>query len=240
VLVDVIVSLVFALLLGGVIGIGINVLATRLPADLPLLGPALRTTDNLPARSWHIPYFGARDPASGAIDWPNFATQIGAAIVSFVALMQHGLSFSALEAIVLSTVLLTILRIDWQHHLIFMLTIWPGILLALIFSLFDSPRELLYSAITGLAAAGVFLLLYLLALLIYKRRALGFGDIFLAGLIGTMVGYQFIVAALLLGMLAGALGGLFLVAIKVRTRKDYIPYGAYLSFAAIVVVLLTA
>ena len=60
------------------------------------------------------------------------------------------------------------------------------------------------------------------------------------GLIGTMVGLPFIFQTIFLGMLAGALGGLFLVAIRVRTRKDYIPYGAYLSFAAIVVVLLVS
>jgi leader peptidase (prepilin peptidase)/N-methyltransferase len=240
VLVELIASLVVALLVGGFIGIGINVLATRLPSELPLLGPALGTTDNLPAPAWHVPYFGARDRESGLIDWPNFGTQIGAAIVSAGALLLHGFSFSALEAIALSAVLLTILRIDWQHHLIFMLTIWPGILLALAFSLLTSTSQLLSSIIAGLAAAAVFLLLYLFAILIYKRRALGLGDVFLAGLIGTMVGLPFIAQTIFLGMLAGALGGLFLIAIKVRTRKDYIPYGAYLSFATIIVVLLVA
>ena len=136
--------------------------------------------------------------------------------------------------------MLTILRIDWQHHLIFMLTIWPGILIALLFRLLNSPRELLSSALAGLGAAAVFLGLYLLAIAIYKRRALGLGDVFLAGLIGTMVVLPLIFQTIFLGMLAGALGGLFLVAIRVRTRKDYIPYGAYLSFAAIVVVLLVS
>ncbi|MEZ4522000.1 MAG: A24 family peptidase [Thermomicrobiales bacterium] len=231
---------IIAILLGGAIGAIINVLATRLPADLPLRGPALRTTDGQPNPSWHVPYLGARNPETGLIDWPNLGTQIGAAILSLAALALHGFSFPAVEAIILASVLLTILRIDWQHHLIFMLTIWPGILLALIFQLFDSPQDLLYSALTGLGAAAVFLVLYFVAILIYKRRALGLGDVFLAALIGTMVGPQFIAATLLLGMMTGALGGLFLIAIKVRTRKDYIPYGAYLSLAAIIAVLLAA
>jgi len=238
--VDLLAYIIIAILVGGVIGIGINVLATRLPADLPLRGPALRSATGEPDPRWHIPYLGARDPKSGTIDWPNLGTQIGAALVSLAALLLHGFSFSALQAIVLSAVLLTILRIDWQHHLIFMLTIWPGILIALLFSLLNSPRDLLSSALAGLGAAAVFLGLYLLAIAIYKRRALGLGDVFLAGLIGTMVGLPFIFQTIFLGMLAGALGGLFLVAIRVRTRKDYIPYGAYLSFAAIVVVLLVS
>ena len=237
--------LIVALALGGFIGSGINVLATRLPADLPLLGPALWTgpekgVSGPPNPRWHIPFLGARNADTGAIDWPNLGTQIGAAIVCAASLVPHGFTFDAIEAIVLSSVLLTILRIDWQHHLIFLLTIWPGILIALAFKLFDSPRELMFSAITGLAAAAVFLALYFAAILIYRKRALGLGDVFLAGLIGTMVSYQFIVATIFLGMLAGALGGLFLIAIKVRTRKDYIPYGAYLSLAAIIMVLLVA
>ena len=237
---ELVIYLIIAIMLGGAIGAGINVLATRLPADLPLRGPALRTTNGEPNPSWHIPYLGARDPETGVIDWPNLGTQIGAAIVSLAALLLHGFSFSALEAIVLTSVLLTILRIDWQHHLIFMLTIWPGVLIALVFSLLTSPGELLSSAIAGLAAAAAFLVLYFLAILIYKRRALGLGDVFLAGLIGTMVGLPFIAQTILFGMMAGALGGLFLIAIRVRTRKDYIPYGAYLSLAAIIVVLLVA
>ena len=232
--------LIIALALGGVIGAGINVLATRLPADLPLRGPALRTADGEPNPRWHIPYLGAQDAESGEIDWPNLGTQIGAAIVIAAALFIHGFSFSALKAIVLTAVLLTILRIDWQHHLIFLLTIWPGILFALAFSLASSPSDLFSSAIAGLAAAAVFLVLFFLAILIYKQRALGLGDVFLAGLIGTMVGLPFIAQTIFLGMFAGAVGGLFLIAIRVRTRKDYIPYGAYLSLAAIVVVLLVA
>ena len=241
---ELVVYLIVAVILGGAIGSLINVLATRLPADLPLRGPALWTgpkdEPGDPNPRWHIPYLGAQDAETGEIDWPNLGTQIGAAIVTAAALLIHGFSFSALEAIVLTAVLLTILRIDWQHHLIFLLTIWPGILIALAFSLASSPSDLVSSATAGLAAAAVFLGLFFLAIVIYKQRALGLGDVFLAALIGTMVGLEFIVQTILLGMMAGALGGLFLIAIKVRTRKDYIPYGAYLSLAAIIVVLLVA
>lgn len=235
------VYLIIAIVLGGAIGTGINVLATRLPADLPLRGPALWSASGQPNPRWHIPYLGNRHPESGTIDWPNLGTQFGAALVSAAALLLHGFSLSGLEAIVMSSILLTILRIDWQHHAIFtVLTIGPGVLLALVFNLMNSPDALLSSAVAGLAAAGAFLVLYFLAIIIYKQRALGLGDVFLAGLIGTMVGLEFIFQTIFLGMVAGAMGGLFLIAIRVRTRKDYIPYGAYLSLAAIIVVLIIA
>jgi leader peptidase (prepilin peptidase)/N-methyltransferase len=53
-----------------------------------------------------------------------------------------------------------------------------------------------------------------------------------------MTGLQGVGAALLLGVFLAAVGGLMLIAIRVRTRTDFIPYGAYLSLGAIVVVLL--
>ncbi|MFW6075514.1 MAG: prepilin peptidase [Chloroflexota bacterium] len=229
-----------SLLVGGVLGIIVSIIASRAPQQVPLAGPPLDTAGNIPSKHWYIPFVGARRDEDGAIDWPNFGSQAGAALVTGIALFVHGFSFGALEAIVLSAILLTILRIDWQHHLIFMLTIWPGIFIALGFSIVDSWSDFLSSLIAGALAAGVFLLFYLLALFIYKRRALGFGDVFLAGLIGTMVGLQFVLITLFLGMFVAAIGGLFLVLIRVRGRKDYIPYGAYLSFAAIVMVLFYA
>lgn len=235
---EIVVTALIALVAGGLIGSLINIVATRLPADLPLFGAPLRTADGVADWRNAIPFIGTRNPGTGQFDLPNLATQLGAAALVAIALFQHGFTLQALQTTVLASILLTILRIDWQHHLIFLLTIWPGIALALVFSMVDSWSSFASSAGAGLAAAGVFLLLYLLAIVIYKRRALGLGDVFLAGLIGTMVGLQFVTITLLLGMIIAALGGLALVAAKVRSRTDYIPYGAYLSFAAIIIVVL--
>ena len=95
---------------------------------------------------------------------------------------------------------------------------------------------LLWSSVGAIAAAALFLFLYGLALAIYKRRALGFGDVLLAALIGAMAGPD-TAMALLIGMLLGAGGGLLLVALRVRTMRDYIPYGAYLCAGTIITLL---
>ena len=232
-------TIALALLMGGSIGSLINLLATRLPAEVNLVGPPLATATGRPDSRQLVPFLGART-ASHGIDWPNLATQFGAAALTALALLFHGLTWSAIETIVLTSILLTILRIDWQHHLIYTITIWPGIALALLFSLFHSPGQLLSASIAAAAAAGVFLFLFFLAIALYKRRALGFGDVLLAGLIGSMVGLELVVAAILLGMILASVGGLFLILIRVKSRTDYIPYGAYLSLGAIITVLLAA
>lgn len=227
-----------ALVAGSIFGNLINVLATRLPSDLPVAGPPLHSANNTPEPQQFMPYLGALKSVSG-IDWPNFGTQLGAATLTASALLLHGFSFPSLQATLLCMVLLTILRIDWQHHSIYIVTIWPGIALALALALVDSPSRLLSASVAGALAAFVFLLLFFLAIAIYRKRALGFGDVLLAGLIGTMVGLEWVTHAIMLGMILAALGGIFLVAIKVKKRTDYIPYGAYLSLGAMVTVLAT-
>ena len=230
--------ILIAIVAGGVLGTLVNVISTRLPSDLDIIGPPLPSGSAEGSSLQLVPYLGSRLD-NGTIDWPNLAMQLGAGMLTAVALVVHGFTFSALETTVLSMVLLTILRIDWQHHSIYIITIWPGILLALLFALVHSPSRLLSASVAGALAAFVFLLLFFLAIAIYRKRALGFGDVLLAGLIGTMVGLQWVTHALLLGMILAAVGGIFLVLIKVKTRTDYIPYGAYLSLGALVVVLVT-
>lgn len=134
--------------------------------------------------------------------------------------------------------LLLILRIDWTNHLIFPMTIYAGLLLALGYATIfpREPNALLWAVVGAVGAALAFLLLYTLALLLYRRRALGFGDVLLAALIGAMAGPN-TARAVLLGMLLAAAGGLVLVALRVRTMRDYIPYGAYLCAGTIVVLL---
>jgi leader peptidase (prepilin peptidase)/N-methyltransferase len=236
--VDIVAVIVTALVAGGIAGSLINVVATRLPAedDPPIIGLPLRPATTSPDIFALVPFIGAWQRGSGGIDWPKLATDIGAAVVVALALWRHGASFDALRAAVFALALLIVLRIDWQNHLIFTITILPAIVVALAFQAYSSIDELLWSLGAMVGAGLVFLLLFILALVIYGKRALGLGDIWLAALIGAMTGEN-VVTAILLGMFLAAFGGLFLILIRVRSRTDYIPYGAYLCLGAIIVVL---
>jgi leader peptidase (prepilin peptidase) / N-methyltransferase len=230
--------LLLAIVLGAVAGSIINMLASRLPAtgDPPAIGLPLRPASETPDALALVPLAGAWMPSMRAIDWPKLATELAALLVTTIALLRYDDWLVSLRAAVFALILLLILRIDWQNHLIFSITIAPAILLAFVLHALDSLRALAWSVGAAVGAALLFLLLYFLALAIYRRRALGFGDVLLAALIGAMTG-QFVVAALIFGMLLAAVGGLFLIAIRVRKRTDYIPYGAYLCLGAIIVVL---
>lgn len=236
---DIVAIVLTAVIAGGIAGSLINVVATRLPADgdPPVIGYPLRPISNRADPFALVPFAGAFERVSGRLDWPKLGSDLAATAIVAIALWRHGLSLDGLRASVFALVLLLILRIDWQNHLIFTITILPAIVVALVFQGIGSADDLIAASIAMAVAGLVFLLLFILALVIYGKRALGLGDIWLAALIGAMAaGDTF--AAIFLGMFLAAFGGLFLILIRVRKRTDYIPYGAYLCLGAMVVVLL--
>lgn len=231
-------------LLGLGVGAWIDHAAAAIPAEQPLWRfPACAAC----GASWRgltrIPLIGplvARNcPVCAApIAMLRPLTEATTGIIFALALWRAGSPAEFAALAVFMVVLLLILRIDWQNHLIFQNTIILGILLALGYAAIfaPQPRALLWSLIGAGGAALLFLFLYFLALLLYRRRALGFGDVLLAALIGAMAG-QNAFLALFIGMVLGAGGGLLLVALRVRTMRDYIPYGAYLCAGTIIALL---
>lgn len=235
---DAFIIIVAAIVSGGIAGSLINIVASRLPAegDPPVVGFPYRPKTGREDALALVPYLGAWQRDSGGVDWPKLATDLGAATVIGTALWRHDVSVDALRAAVFGLALMLILRIDWQHHLIYTITILPAIAVALVMQGYSSSDELLWSTVAMAGAAVVFALLFILALIIYRKRALGLGDIWLAALIGAMTGKD-VFTAIIIGMFLAGFGGLFLVLIRVRSRTDYIPYGAYLCLGAMVVVL---
>lgn len=105
------------------------------------------------------------------------------------------------------------------------------------------PLGLLYAAMTGSvgdSALGVALGLALLLAVqktgefIYKKEALGGGDIKLAMLFGAFLGWQYLLLALFLGYIFGALEAVALLALKFKKTGDYIAFGPALCLGALV------
>lgn len=235
---------VAATLLGLVAGTWIDHAAAAIPArrsvrSLPACPQCAAPWRGLALLPLIGPLLARRCAACDApIDWLRPATEATTAALFALAYWRSGPTVEFAATAVFCVVLLVILRIDWRHHLIFQNTIVIGLLLALAYAGIASrqPGALLWSTVGAVGAALLFLLLYGLALAIYKRRALGFGDVLLAALIGAMAGTD-TVMALLIGMILGAGGGLLLVALRVRSMRDYIPYGAYLCAGTIITLL---
>jgi leader peptidase (prepilin peptidase) / N-methyltransferase len=233
-------GIMFGTIAGLFAGTLIHAISLRLPARLGPLGSAICHSCHapLPGSAW-VPLLPVTCPSCQArTNWHKPATELTAAVLVFLALFIHGLTLPGISTALFVLVLLQVLRIDWQHHLIFTIVIVPGSLLALLLAVMESGFELISALLAAIGAALVFGFFYVLALVIYRRRALGRGDILLAFLIGAMARFELVFFALIVGMLLAAAGGLFLIAIGKRTRHDFIPYGAYLCAGAIIVLLL--
>jgi leader peptidase (prepilin peptidase) / N-methyltransferase len=238
--------LIFALVFVAGLGVGtwIDHAAAAIPArrpiwQLPTCAECGQRWRGLALVPFAGPLLARRCPACAEpITFLRPLTEATTALLFTLALWRVGLTVEFAALVAFTTVLLLILRIDWQNHLIFQHTIYVGILLALGYAAIGSrePHALLWATVAAAGAALLFLLLYFLALVLYRRRALGFGDVLLAALIGAMAG-QNAFLALFIGMILGAGGGLLLVALRVRTMRDYIPYGAYLCAGTIITLL---
>jgi leader peptidase (prepilin peptidase)/N-methyltransferase len=66
---------------------------------------------------------------------------------------------------------------------------------------------------------------------------MGWGDVKMAALIGLVTGYPLIFVALVLAIILGGLVAIMLLLFKKKGRKEGIPFGPYLSLAAIVTLL---
>jgi leader peptidase (prepilin peptidase) / N-methyltransferase len=217
----------------------IHSIALRLPARMSPIGPPIcrscHSTHNWTAFVPLIP--GTCPSCSTPTNWHKPATEVSASLLIVLSVISHGMTLTGMSVALFSLVLLQVLIIDWKHHLIYTIVIVPGSILALFLAALESSQALISSLLAATGAALVFGFFYALAIFIYRKRALGRGDILLAFLIGAMARVELVVPALLLGMLLGAIGGLFLIAIGKRSRHDFIPYGAYLCAGAILIFL---
>jgi len=89
----------------------------------------------------------------------------------------------------------------------------------------------LADGLTGMAlGAGLIYLAGILGKMAFKREAMGFGDVKLMAMIGGFLGWKETVLTFFLAPIFGTIVGLFIL---LRTKNRVIPYGPFLSLAAV-------
>jgi leader peptidase (prepilin peptidase)/N-methyltransferase len=139
---------------------------------------------------------------------------------------------------VLSLYLLIIAFIDIQHQIIpnelSLSLLILGILASPIHPLLGpSPWPRALNALLG-GTVGFSLMLSLAYLgeFLWKKEALGGGDIKLMAALGTFLGWRGIFVTLFLGSLFGALWALSMMAFRRMAKGSYLPFGPFLALGA--------
>lgn len=233
------VSLVFAPLMGLVIGSFLNVVAWRLPRKESLSKPGshcpscdapVRPYDNVPVLSWLL-LRGRCRSCKQAIS-PRYPIVEFVTALLYVAVVA-GLWDDPLKialGIALVTFLVPITLIDLEHRLIPNKLTGPAALLAIGLGLALDPGFVPEQLICGLAAGGFFFIAATL-----HKRGMGMGDVKLAGVLGLYLG-RAVAPAIFIGLIAGVLVGVAVMARLGATegRKVKVPFGPFLALGAVV------
>ncbi len=150
-----------------------------------------------------------------------------------------GLFLVGLYAFFALSLILT-LFLDWQYHDIYYIILIPTTAVALL-GHWLHPRLNEQQSLLGLAVGvAFFALLFFFGQIIFRDQALGLGDVWLAGMIGAMLGLPGAALALAGGMLLAGLSAGLLLLLRRKSTGSYIPYGSYLCMATLTYLCLWA
>jgi len=245
-------ALVF--IVGLIFGSFANVCIYRLPAGRSVVSPGSRCPrcgkpipwyDNIPLVSYLL--LGARCRfCGGRISFRYFVVELLVGGIFLLLYLKFGLSprWYVYALFALGLVITGFIDIDtFEIHEVIVL---PGIALGLLFSgivegMYEglSRGDGFVNGLLGAAGgAGALLLVGFLGKLVFRKDAMGFGDVELLGMIGAFLGWRSTLLAVFFGSLAGAAVSIALILLKVRTRDEYVPFGPYLACGALIALFL--
>lgn len=247
---------VAAFLFGSVIGSFLNVCIYRIPRRLSIVVPSSRCPlcnnhiqprDNIPLLSY-ILLKGKCRFCKERISFEYPLVEFLNAVLYVIILWRFGPQFSGVLLIyfIFVSSLIIITFIDLEHQIIPNVITLPGIVLSLIFGSMILPDPFsigdplrFNASIAGiLLGGGLFYAIGVLGTAVFKKEAMGGGDIKMMAMIGGFLGWKGVVLTTFLGSLLGSIVGISLIMIKGRKWGSKIPFGPYLAFGAIVTLLL--
>lgn len=240
-----------AALMGAVFGSFANVVVHRVPLKRSIVRPAsrcpscgvtLRARDNVPVISWLL--LKGRCHNCGARISPRYpAIEIFTAVLFGLAAWRIKPSTDLIAYLPLLWVLVALSFIDLEHKLLPNRIVIPsfvaGVVLLGVSAALGPGVGAWVRALLGAAIA--FTGFFVLALI--SPRGMGMGDVKLAAVLGLALAYQGwgrLLVGFFMSFLAGAVGGIALIAARRAGLKSEVPFGPYLALGTIVSVLFGA
>jgi len=239
------IEIILIFILGLVVGSFSNVCIYRIPKNESIIYPAshcpkCRTTikafDNIPLLSYILLKGRCRICKSKiAIQYPIVEFFTG--LIYLIIYLTYGLSIQTLIYIILSSALIIIAFIDLNEQIVPDEISLPGIVIGFIVSFFVPYISFINSGLGVIVGGGIILIIGLAGSVIFKKEAMGGGDVKLAAMIGAFLGWKFIIVSLFLGFFLGALAGILLIVMKIKSREDAVPFGPFIVLGSFITLL---
>lgn len=227
----------FAVVLAALLGSFLNVCISRLPrresivlppSHCPACQAPIRYYDNIPVVSF-VALGGCCRDCRTPISWRYPLVEALTIGVGLLVLWRLGATWDGVRMFLFALTLVAVTFIDLETLLIPDRITLPGIALGLLTHLYPVPWNLVGGLVGCLVAGALF---YVIALA--SRGGMGGGDIKLAAMMGAFLGWQLVLVAILLAVLAGGVIGLMLLLSGLKGRKDPVPFGPFLALGGFV------
>ncbi|MGZ4689346.1 MAG: prepilin peptidase [Acidimicrobiia bacterium] len=236
-------------LMGLLIGSFLNVVIWRVPNHESIVHPPshcphcnveIAPYDNIPVLSWIILRGRCRHcGAPISIRYPLI--EIGCSALWVAMALRFGASWDLPAYLVLVSALLALSAIDLDTFLLPNKIVYPlagamVVLFGLAALLDDAGSDFVRALLGGVAAYAFFFTVMLIS-----PRGMGFGDVKLSFSLGVALGWLSwgsVFLGLFLGFLLGAVVGVLLIATKVLTRKQHVPFGPFLAAGTVLAILI--
>ena len=243
---------------GAIVGSFLNVCIHRLPREesikypgshCPKCGRHIRWYDNIPLLSYIVLRGKCRYCCSG-ISPRYFGVELITALLFLSLFLRFGLCINTFIYIAFISSLIIMSFIDIEHRIIpDVLDCWgiaAGLVISAIHpaihvrpqpwdSLFKSTITIaIADSLSGIVLGGGFLIILAIAgKAVFKKEAMGGGDVKVLAMIGAFLGWQMVIVTIFISALIGSVVG---IAMKLKLRRSYIPYGPYLAIGAIIAI----
>lgn len=228
-------------LFGLAIGSFLNVVIYRLPlgkslirptSSCPQCGEPIKPYDNIPIISYIILKGRCRNCGERISPRYVLVESISGA-AALLAILYFGLNVRGIETAILSFVFIAIFFIDLDHTIIPDLFTIPGIVIGLGVSFIPGAFVNWSQALLGaLIGGGAFFLVGTVGRLVFRKEALGLGDVKFAAMLGAFIGWMNLLLVLVLASFFGSLVGIALIVLSKKGKRSYIPFGPFLVAGA--------
>ncbi len=237
--------IIFAL--GSAIGSFLNVVIYRIPANISLHWPPSRCphclhrlgiTENVPVFGW-LWLMGRCRWCKAPISFRYPLIEAVTGLLFLLVFWEFGLTINTVGYWILLSWLLVLALIDIDTMTLPNVLTQSGLLLGLGFQIVKGepwPEQLMSGMVGAVLGIWLFDAIVIISSMAYGQAAMGGGDPKLAAMIGAWLGGKYLLLTAFLACALGAFIGGGAIAIGWISRRQPIPFGPFLSLAALLTI----